>query len=85
MNKYIVAHFSDYAGELLQEEVEATSKFEALKSYLEYPDDAPQTQEGIEAYCADTDQWVTAVEVGSFITKKNSGSGPWPFPLIKTH
>jgi len=78
MNKYIVAHWNDHTGELLQEEVEAESKFKALADYLEYPEDATQTLAALEGYCADSDQMVTATQVGSFHKKASIMS--WPFP-----
>lgn len=78
MNKYIVAYWNDPTGELLQEEVEAESKFKALASYLQYPTDATQTLASLEAYCANNNQMVTATRVGSFHKKPDTPN--WPYP-----
>ena len=78
MNRYIVAHWNDPTGELFLEEVEAESTFKALASYLEYPEDAPQTLLALEDYCAKSDQWVRAIQVGSFHQKRQVNY--WPFP-----
>ena len=78
MNRYIVAHWSDYTGELHLEEVEANTKFEAMSNYLQYPEDATQTLVALEDYCANNDQTVKAIQVGSFHQKRQVNQ--WPFP-----
>ena len=82
MNRYIVAHWNDHTGELVQEEVEADSKFKALAGYLEYPEDATQTLAALETYCANSDQMAVAIQVAHFHKKQTVPN--WPYPLEGT-
>lgn len=67
MNKYVVAFLSMHDGELLQEIVEAESKYAACKSYLDINDadlDLPN-MECIYNYAANTDCWISVIQINN--------------------
>ena len=67
MNKYVVAFWSDHTGELLQEEVEAKSEFDAAVSYLQVDPVEFKDMEAIHDYCVNGDSTINVLQ----IDKKN--------------
>lgn len=66
MNKYVVAYWNDHTGELLQEEVEAKSAFDAAISYLQW--DAEEmnlsTMKDVYEMAANMDSMINVLEIG---------------------
>ena len=77
MNKYVVAFCSLQSGDITQEIVEATSKYEAMRSYLNLVSDDlhESTEEGIYEYACNTDTFITALQIDIVSRSGRSGNG----------
>lgn len=72
MNTYVVAYWNDHTGELLQEIVEANSKVEAVKSYMQWDDEYIQDMDTAVNYAANCDSMVSVIEIKPTFTKRFS-------------
>lgn len=65
MNKYVIGFLSLHDGELILEEIETVSPYEAMKSYLDIEDANLYTPniEGIHDYCSNTDCFINVLEI----------------------
>ena len=75
MNKYVVAFWSDHTGELLQEEVEATSPVEAAAKYLG-ADIIFKTLDEVYEYCANCDMMINVLQIYKKNWKHYTTQGP---------
>lgn len=75
MNKYVVAYWNDWTGELLQELVEATSAVAAVLSYTEWDDPALTTMGSIRAYAANCDCAISVLELNNRAGAGRPGPG----------
>lgn len=66
MKKFVIAYWNDHTGELLQEEVDANSAFDAAISYLQW--DAEEmnvsTVNEVQTLAANMDSMITVLEIG---------------------
>lgn len=72
MNKYVVAYYSDFEGEILQEVVEAETKLDAMKSYLEL-DDSFDTIESVENMLSNSDSTISILQINNLPRSGRSG------------
>ena len=75
MNKYVVAFWSDHTGQLLQEEVEAISRVEAAKKYLNV-DFSFETFEDVIEYCVNCDAMISVIRIDKKNWKNFTTQGP---------
>ncbi len=61
-NKYVVALFSQHAGTLNQEIIEAKTRFEAMKEYMQ---SEALSQEQLEEELEGADMWITALQINN--------------------
>ena len=76
MNKYVVAFCSLHNDEIKQEIVIAGTKYLAMRSYLGLDDDDlyEATEEGIYQYAANTDSFITAIQIDNLPRSGRQGN-----------
>ena len=63
MNKYVVGYLSPFEYEVLLEIVEAESRLQAMRSYLDLSEEEFPDEEAVHAYCANTDASINALQI----------------------
>jgi len=63
MNKYVVGYLSLFENEVLLEIVEAKSRLQAMRSYLDLSEEEFPDEEAVHAYCANTDASINALQI----------------------
>lgn len=83
MNKYVVAHWSDHTGELLQELVEANTEVEAVLSYMQWDDPTLTSMAALHSYAANCDSAISVISVKPAPSKKYTGWAPEALQAIQ--
>lgn len=80
MKKFVIAYWNDYTGELLQEEIEANSAFDAAISYLQWDAENMNVtnMREVQNMAANMDSMITVLEIGKrYGTNKPSPYGKY--------
>lgn len=75
MNKYVVGYLSLFEYEVLLEIVEAESRLQAMRSYLNLSEEEFPDEEAVHAYCANTDTSINVIQINNVSRSGRSGNG----------